>query len=128
VFAGHRIDALAGRGGMGVVFRATDLRLNRTVALKLISPELSNDEGFRRRFQRESQTAASIRHPNVITIFHAGEEAGILFVTMDFIEGTDLSRLLRTTVRCRPRPRRRCSPRSGPRSTPRTRVGLSTAT
>src|SRR3712207_4998673 len=80
---------------MGIVFRATDLRLQRTVALKLISPELSGDEAFRRRFRRESQTAASLRHPNVITIFHAGEEERLLYVTMEFVTGTDLAKMLR---------------------------------
>jgi hypothetical protein len=89
-FAGHRIEGVAGRGGMGVVYRATDLRLKRTVALKLIASELSDDDEFRLRFQRESQLAASIRHPNVITIFAAGEEQGQLFLTMEYIEGTDL--------------------------------------
>jgi parvulin-like peptidyl-prolyl isomerase len=81
---------------MGVVYRATDLRLERTVALKLIVPELSSDLGFRQRFDREARTAASIRHPHVITVFHAGEEAGLLYVTMDFVEGTDLAALLKT--------------------------------
>jgi serine/threonine protein kinase/parvulin-like peptidyl-prolyl isomerase len=96
IFAGHRLDGVAGRGGMGVVYRATDQRLERTVALKLIVPDLSRDPGFRLRFERESRTAASIRHPHVITVFHAGEEAGLLYVTMDFIEGTDLAALLKT--------------------------------
>ena len=63
VFAGHRIDELIGRGGMGVVYRATQLALERTVALKLVAPELAVDEGFRERFKRESRLAASIDHP-----------------------------------------------------------------
>src|SRR3954470_3769421 len=94
-FAGHRIDAVAGRGGMGVVYKATDLRLKRTVALKAIVPALSADPGFRRRFEQESEIAAGIRHPNVITIYAAGEFDDQLYITMEFIEGTDLLRLVR---------------------------------
>ncbi|MEA2470844.1 MAG: hypothetical protein QOE38_1843, partial [Thermoleophilaceae bacterium] len=93
-FAGHRIEGVLGRGGMGVVYRATDLRLNRVVALKLIAPSLSADEDFRRRFQRESQVAASVRQQNVVTIYQAGEADGLLFVTMELVHGTDLRGLI----------------------------------
>jgi hypothetical protein len=92
--AGYRIESVAGRGGMGVVYRATDINLDRPVALKLISDELAQDDGFRVRFKRESRLAASIRHPNVITVFVAGEEDGNLFIAMDYIEGTDLKALI----------------------------------
>jgi YVTN family beta-propeller protein len=95
VFAGHRIEGIAGRGGMGVVYRATHLALDHVVALKVIAPDLAGDERFRRRFADESRIAVSIRHPNVVQIHHAGEEQGLLFVTMDLIEGTDLRGLLR---------------------------------
>src|SRR5215210_9075328 len=88
--AGYRIEAVAGRGGMGVVYRAVDLTLERPVALKLISDELAGDASFRERFKRESRLAASIRHPNVITVFHAGEDAGRLYIAMDYVEGSDL--------------------------------------
>src|SRR3954452_15206041 len=79
--AGHRIDGVLGRGGMGVVYRVTDLRLTRAVALKVMTPSCSRDEHFRRRFQRESQLAASVRQQNVVTIYQAGESDGLLFVT-----------------------------------------------
>jgi YVTN family beta-propeller protein len=95
VFAGHRIEGIAGRGGMGVVYRATHLALDHVVALKVIAPDLAGDDRFRRRFADESRIAVSIRHPNVVQIHHAGEEDGLLFVTMDLIEGTDLRGLLR---------------------------------
>jgi YVTN family beta-propeller protein len=95
VFAGHRIEGIAGRGGMGVVYRATHIALDHVVALKVIAPDLAGDERFRRRFADESRIAVSIRHPNVVPIHHAGEEDGLLFVTMDLIEGTDLRGLLR---------------------------------
>src|SRR5829696_9105148 len=95
VFADHRIEGVLGRGGMGVVYRATDTRLNRPVALKVIKPELSGDDDFRRRFRRESEHAASIRQANVVTIYQAGEADGRLFVTMDLIDGTDLRGVVR---------------------------------
>src|SRR3712207_1706764 len=87
VLAGYRIDGVAGRGGMGVVYRATQLALARPVALKVIAPEFALDEAFRRRFKRESRLAASIRHPNVIPVHDAQEADGVLFIVMDFVEG-----------------------------------------
>src|SRR4051794_33240844 len=93
-FAEHIIRGVAGRGGMGVVYRAVHLALKREVALKVITSDYSADEEFRARFQRESEAAASIQHPRVIPIYHAGEADGLLYVTMRFVEGTDLSRLL----------------------------------
>ena len=67
-FAGYRIEEVAARGGMGVVYRATQLRLKRTVALKLVTPALARDASFRDRFRREWMIAASIDHPNVIPV------------------------------------------------------------
>jgi serine/threonine protein kinase len=90
VIAGHRIERLVGRGGMGVVYAATDVALERPVALKLIAPELAADPGFRRRFMTESRIAAALDHPNVVPIFRAGEEAGVLFLAMRFVAGADL--------------------------------------
>jgi DNA-binding beta-propeller fold protein YncE len=102
VFADHRIEGLAGRGGMGVVYRATQLALERTVALKLIAPGLAEDEDFRERFVRESKAAASIEHPNVIPIYHAGERDGQLFIVMRYVEGEDLRARVRATGQLRP--------------------------
>src|SRR5918995_2405135 len=93
-FAGYRIDALAGRGGMGVVFRATDLALDRPVALKLIAPDAALDPVFRARFEHECRAAAAIDHPHAVEVFHAGEEDGVLYVTMRYVDGTDLGALL----------------------------------
>jgi serine/threonine protein kinase len=78
IFAGYRVESLVGRGGMGVVYRATDLSLERSVALKLIAPELAEDEHFRSRFLRQPRRAASLDHPNVIPIYEAGERDGPL--------------------------------------------------
>jgi DNA-binding NarL/FixJ family response regulator len=94
-FAGHRIEAVAGRGGMGIVFRATDLVLGRPVALKVIAPAFSADPVFRARFEQECRLAASIDHPHAVDVFHAGEEDGRLYVTMRFVPGTDLKALLK---------------------------------
>jgi YVTN family beta-propeller protein len=93
--AGFRIEGLLGRGGMSVVYRADDLRLKRNVALKLLAPELAEDERFRERFLRESQLAASLDHPNVVPIYDAGEVEGLLYIAMRYVPGTDMRQLLR---------------------------------
>jgi protein kinase-like protein len=98
-FAGCRIEAVAGRGGMGVVYRATELALHRTVALKLVAPERAADASFHARFEQEARMAAAIDHPNVIPVFAAGEEAGRLFLVMRWVEGTDLQALIRESGR-----------------------------
>ena len=95
VFAGYRIEALRGRGGMSVVYRAENPRLGNVVALKLLSPELAEDESFRERFVRESRTAASIPHPNIIPIYDAGDAEGVLYIAMRFVEGPDLKALIK---------------------------------
>jgi serine/threonine protein kinase len=93
-FAGYRVESLVGRGGMGLVYRATDLSLERPVALKLIAPELAEDELFRARFLREPRLAAALDHPSVVPIYEAGEHDGQLYLAMRFVEGSDL----RTTI------------------------------
>ena len=90
VFAGYQIDGVAGEGGMGRVYRATEIALARPVALKLIADDFAGDRKFRERFQRESMLAASIDHPNVIPIYEAGEVDGELYIAMRFVDGTDL--------------------------------------
>jgi len=79
---------------MGVVYRATQLALDRTVALKLIAPELATNEAFRARLRRESTLLASLDHPNVITVYEAGEAQGALFMSMRYVEGLDLQSLI----------------------------------
>jgi non-specific serine/threonine protein kinase len=93
-FAGYRIEDVAVRGGMGLVYRATQLRLTRTVALKLVTPSLARDSSFRERFRREWMIAASIDHPNVIPVYEAGEEDGTLYIAMRWVVGTDLRRTI----------------------------------
>ena len=105
--AGYEVGALAGRGGMGEVYRALDLRLERPVALKLLSERLSDDEAFRDRMLRESRLAASLDHPNVVPIYEAGEADGRLFIAMRYVDGTDLKALLAAGGRARAGARRR---------------------
>ena len=102
VFAGYRIDGRVGRGGMGVVYRATDLALDRSVALKVLTEDLAGDEGFRRRFVTESKLAASLDHPNVLPIHAAGEHEGVLYIAMRLVPGADLREMLREDGRLEP--------------------------
>jgi DNA-binding beta-propeller fold protein YncE len=92
--AGYRIDALIARGGMGVVYRATHLGLERPVALKVIARELADREGFRERFLRESRLAARLDHPAVVPVFDSREVEGELIVAMRLVAGGDLRRTI----------------------------------
>jgi DNA-binding beta-propeller fold protein YncE len=92
--AGYRLDEQIGRGGMAVVYRAHDPRLDRRVALKILAPELASDEEFRQRFIRESRAAAAVDHPNIIPIYEAGEADGVLFIAMRFVDGRDVQTLI----------------------------------
>ncbi|MFP3989578.1 serine/threonine-protein kinase [Streptomyces sp. E11-3] len=92
--AGYLVEREIGRGGMAVVYRARDLRLERTVALKLLAPELARNDTFRKRFTHESQVAAAIDHPHIVPVFAAGETDGILYIAMRYVPGQDLRVLL----------------------------------
>jgi serine/threonine protein kinase len=93
-FAGYRIEALLGRGGMSEVYRASNPRLGNTVAVKLLARELAEDEVFQERFTRESRLAASLNHPNVVPIFDAGESEGLPYIAMRYVDGPDLKQLI----------------------------------
>lgn len=95
--AGYRLEAEIGRGGMAVVYRAHDLRLDRTVALKLLAPELARNDTFRQRFAHESKVAAAIDHPHIVPVFEAGEAEGLLYIAMRYVPGQDLRALLDRT-------------------------------
>src|SRR3954464_11781713 len=101
-FAGCRIEEHLGSGGMGVIYRATELRLGRPVALKLISADGASDPALRERFEREARLTASIDHPNVIPVYAAGEEGRHVYLVMRFVPGTDLHALLRREGRLAP--------------------------
>jgi serine/threonine protein kinase len=94
IIAGYRIEAVVGRGGMGVVYRASQLALERPVAIKLIATERAQDPVFRERFEREARLAASIEHVNVIPVYEAGEDDGLLYIVMRLVDGIDLARVL----------------------------------
>jgi hypothetical protein len=94
--AGYSLEEQIGRGGMAVVFRALDERLNRQVALKILAPALAADVAFRQRFVRESRAAAAVDDPNIIPVFGAGEADGVLFIAMRLVRGGDLRTLVAT--------------------------------
>jgi serine/threonine protein kinase len=96
VIAEFRLEEMIGEGGMGVVWKARQLDLDRIVALKLIQPDKSGDADFLNRFQRESRLAASIDHPNVVPVFGAGEEDGLWYIAMRYVDGSDLGEYLRS--------------------------------
>jgi serine/threonine protein kinase len=97
--AGYRLEKRVGAGGMAVVFRAWDERLDRWVALKILAPTLAEDEFFRRRFLREARAAAAIDDPHVIPVFEAGEAGGALFIAMRYVPGGDVRSLVRRAGR-----------------------------
>jgi serine/threonine protein kinase len=92
--AGYKIEQQIGRGGMAVVYLASDGRLNRSVALKILAPEFADDTSFRQRFIREMRAAAAVDHPNIVPVFDAGEADGALFIAMRYVSGQDLRTLL----------------------------------
>lgn len=88
-FAGYHIVRMIGRGGMGEIYQARHPRLPRTVALKILNPEHTEDLEFRRRFQRESRIVAGLEHPAIVGVHDCGEEAGRLWISMQYIDGGD---------------------------------------
>jgi protein kinase-like protein len=93
--AGYRLEEQVGAGGMAMVFRAVDERLDRLVALKVLAPAVAWDEAFRQRFIRESRVAAAIDDPHIVPVYEAGQAGGVLFIAMRYVPGGDVSRLLR---------------------------------
>jgi serine/threonine-protein kinase len=93
-FAGYRLRAVLGRGGMSIVYQAENPRLRNLIALKVIAPELADDQVFRTRFREESQIAASLNHPHVIPIHDFGSSDGLLYIAMRYVSGTDLRHLI----------------------------------
>ena len=100
--AGYRIERRIGQGGMGVVYLAEHLVLERKAALKLLPPDLAAGEAFRNRFLHESRAAARLHHPNIVTVYDAGEIEGQMYIAMHYVEGTDLAALLRREGRLDP--------------------------
>ena len=92
--AGYRLEERIGQGGMAAVFRAYDQRLDRLVALKILSPALASDDAFRQRFVRESRAAAAVDDPHIIPVYAAGESDGVLFIAMRLVRGGDVRSLI----------------------------------
>ncbi|MDA0182217.1 protein kinase [Solirubrobacter phytolaccae] len=92
--AGYRIDSVLGRGGMGIVYTATQLSLNRTVALKFLADVLGSDADFRERFRREGLIQAALDHPNIVPVYEAGEVDEGLFLAMRLVRGSNLKELI----------------------------------
>lgn len=90
----YKLEKELGRGGMGVVYMATDTQLDRPVALKFIGSLVDGNEEFRQRFTREAQTAAKVNHPNIVSIYEISMQEGKAFIAMEFIEGVNLQRYL----------------------------------
>ena len=101
-FAGYRVRAVLGRGGMSVVYQAENLRLNSVIALKILAPELADNEVFRARFLEESRIAASLNHPNVIPIYDMGARDDLLYIAMRYVSGTDMRQMIKKRGRILP--------------------------
>jgi YVTN family beta-propeller protein len=102
ILGDYQVESELGHGGMGVVYRATQISLGRPVALKVIASALTDQIGFRERFVRESRLAASLDHPNVVPVYAAGEDDGVLYIAMRYVDGTDLRTVLRREHRLDP--------------------------
>ena len=101
-FAGYRLRAVLGRGGMSVVYQAENPRLGNVIALKVLAPELATDDTFRARFLEESRITASLNHPNVIPVYDVGSSTGLLYIAMRYVSGTDLRQVIKKQGRIPP--------------------------
>ncbi|MGD8728022.1 MAG: serine/threonine-protein kinase, partial [Gemmatimonadales bacterium] len=100
VLAGsYEIEGEIGRGGMGIVFSARDVKLRRRVAIKVLPPELAFREEIRKRFTREAQTAARLSHPHIVPIHAVGEDGGLVYFVMGYVDGESLAARLRRRER-----------------------------
>jgi len=90
----YRVQALIGKGGMARVYQGVDVNLNRTVAIKVIDTPYQSDLGYHQRFEREAQAIAQLQHPLIVQLYRFGEENGLMYMAMQFVEGEDLDALI----------------------------------
>ena len=93
-FAGYEVESVVGAGGLGILYRARQLRLDRTVALKLVEPDVAQHPVVRERLRREARAVASLDHPNVVPLYEAGEQDGTVYIVTRWINGTELGTLI----------------------------------
>jgi serine/threonine-protein kinase len=93
-FAGYEVESVVGAGGIGILYRARQVRLDRPVALKLVEPEVARDPVIRERLRREARMVAALDHPNVVPLYAAGEEDGTVYIVTRWVEGTELGTLI----------------------------------
>jgi serine/threonine protein kinase len=93
-FAGYEVESVVGAGGIGILYRARQVRLDRPVALKLVEPDVARDPVIRERLRREARMVAALDHPNVVPLYEAGEEDGTVFIATRWVDGTELGTLI----------------------------------
>jgi serine/threonine protein kinase len=93
-FAGYEVEGVVGAGGIGILYRARQVRLDRPVALKLVEPDVARDPVIRERLRREARMVAALDHPNVVPLYAAGEEGGTVYIVTRWVEGTELGTLI----------------------------------
>jgi serine/threonine protein kinase len=93
-FAGYEVESVVGAGGIGILYRARQVRLDRPVALKLVQPDVARDPVIRERLRREARMVAALDHPNVVPLYEAGEEDGTVFIATRWVDGTELGTLI----------------------------------
>jgi serine/threonine protein kinase len=93
-FAGYEIESVVGVGGIGILYRARQLRLDRPVALKLVEPDKASDPVIRERLRREARAVAGLDHPNIVPLYEAGDQDGMMFIATRWVEGTELGSLI----------------------------------
>lgn len=95
VVAGYEVESVVGSGGIGILYRARQVRLDRPVALKVVEPETAHDPVVRERLRREARTVAALDHPNIVPLYEAGEQDGTVFIATRWVDGTELGTLIR---------------------------------
>ncbi|MDO8690367.1 MAG: protein kinase, partial [Dehalococcoidia bacterium] len=90
----YQLAEIVGKGGMATVYKATDLKLQRTVAVKVIHPDIAADPNFARHIQGEAHNAATLNHPNILAVYDVGEDQGFQYIVLEFVEGKTLKEVL----------------------------------